>query len=205
MKSKHFSYFPSIGIGIFFILYWYASTLYPGGSQESLTTKGFDWVHNYWCDMMGPEAQNGESNPSFSFAMAATFILAFSIAMFSYHFPKHIPSSPFWNKATPICVGISMFLALWIFSPFHDIVIIVGSIFGLAMIIGIYKGISKHQLKYHIWASWICFVLLIMNNVLYYGNVRYGLPLVQKITFAVILIWVVALNLEFRSMKKLVA
>lgn len=203
MKPKYLIYLPSIGIGLFFLLYWYASTLYPGGSQASETAEGFDWLHNYWCDMMGTVAQNGSTNPAFPYAMAATIILAFSIAMFSYYFPKYIPSSPFWDQAISITGMIAMFLAVWIFSPLHDIVIIISSLFGLITIIGIYKGLHKNQLTRHIWAAWICFGLLLINNILYYGNFLYHLPLIQKITFAVVLLWLVFLNLEFRKILNL--
>lgn len=200
-KIKPYHYIPTVGIAIFSILYYYSSLHYPGGSQASVDTAGFDWMHNYFCDLMDDTALNGADNPAFPISMAATLILTFSLAVFSYYFPVFIPSNRFWNRATRISGMASMFLAIWIFTDFHDVAVIAGSIFGLIAVIGFMKGISKNKLNRHLWMAILCFVLIVLNNVLYYGNMLYGVPLLQKISFAVILLWIVGLNLEFGQNK----
>lgn len=60
---------PFLGIILFSILYYYSSTLYPGGSQADINTIGFDWVNNYWCNLMNEKGMNGELNQARSFAI----------------------------------------------------------------------------------------------------------------------------------------
>jgi hypothetical protein len=60
----------------------YASMLYPGGSQADLQSVGYDWIHNYWCNLMNDQAMNGQSNPAKPFAVVAMVILCLSLLVF---------------------------------------------------------------------------------------------------------------------------
>ena len=40
------AYLPIIGILLFWVLFIYAATLYPGGSQADSNSVGYDWVNN---------------------------------------------------------------------------------------------------------------------------------------------------------------
>jgi hypothetical protein len=43
----------------------------------------------------------------------------------------------------------------------------------------------------------VCVLLLIINNYIYFSrNFVEVLPLLQKITFAIVLIWIIGLNME---------
>ena len=37
---------------MFLVLYVVAAQYYPGGSQADQASRGFDWVHNYWCNLV---------------------------------------------------------------------------------------------------------------------------------------------------------
>jgi len=56
---------------------------YPGGSWADARADGFAFWTNYWCDLMSPEAWNGELNGrSASLSKAAFLALAMSMACF---------------------------------------------------------------------------------------------------------------------------
>ncbi|MGB5430515.1 MAG: hypothetical protein WBM94_12640, partial [Eudoraea sp.] len=59
---------PTVGILIFIGLYIYAASLYPGGSQLDSNSLGFDWMNNYWCNLMNENGMNGLENPARPFA-----------------------------------------------------------------------------------------------------------------------------------------
>ena len=94
-KTGIFLYLPIAGIFLFFVLYIFAASKYPGGSQADDFSIGFDWFHNYWCDLMKEVAYNESKNPARPIAIAATFLLSFSISLFSIQFPKYLPVSNF--------------------------------------------------------------------------------------------------------------
>ncbi|HEV7621655.1 MAG TPA: hypothetical protein VGO09_07980, partial [Flavisolibacter sp.] len=50
---------PVFGSFAFIILYIIATIYYPGGSQANNVSKGFSWVHNYWCNLLNEKAING--------------------------------------------------------------------------------------------------------------------------------------------------
>ena len=201
-KTRILLYLPIAGIFLFFMLYLFAASKYPGGSQEDDFSIGFDWFHNYWCDLMKDIAYNKKLNEARPIAIFATFLLSFSIALFSIQFPKFLPVSKFWDKATSISGVLAMSIAILIFTSLHDIVIIVCSLFGLVTVIGIFKGLIKNRERLHQRIAIFCFFLIVINNILYYGEAYYYLPLIQKLTFAVILIWLASLNLLFIKRSK---
>lgn len=45
----------AVGMGV-------AVAVYPGGSWADASTPGFDWLRNYWCDLMRSTGMNGEPN-----------------------------------------------------------------------------------------------------------------------------------------------
>ncbi|NND61651.1 MAG: hypothetical protein HKN48_00500 [Flavobacteriaceae bacterium] len=190
--------FPAIGILVFFGIYFFSSTLYPGGTQIDSTTVGFSWFQNYWCDLMETEAYNGESNPAQPYALAAMIMLCVSLSVFFYKFPKYFYISPFWNRLIVIFGIGSMIAAVLVASPLHNSMIAVASILGLFALIGIIYGVIKHKLRWFTVVAVICMLLIGFNNYSYYSReFVYWLPLLQKISFAVILGWLFFLNLRF--------
>jgi hypothetical protein len=196
-KTGIFLYLPIAGIFLFFVLYIFAASKYPGGSQADDFSIGFDWFHNYWCDLMKEVAYNESKNPARPIAIAATFLLSFSISLFSIQFPKYLPVSNFWNRATSISGTLAMITVTLIFTDLHDKVIIVCSLFGLITVVGIFKGLILNKEILHQRIAFFCFFLILINNVLYHGEQYYYLPLIQKLTFLIILIWFVTINWLF--------
>lgn len=187
---------PTIGILLFWGLYGYASTLYPGGSQINVDTVGFDWVHNYWCDLLGKEAANELPNPARPAGIVATLVLCLSLTIFFLQFAKNIAVQIHWKKAIAIGGTISMLLAAFVFTDQHDWIIIVSSLFALFAGVGMVIELYRSDLQTYKISGAACIALIIINNFLYYTEIGLEyLPLIQKVSFFIILFWVAALNI----------
>jgi len=204
MKAKKIiSLIPIIGILFFVGLYIYASTLYPGGSQANLNSKGFDWIHNYWCNLLDNKGMNGQPNPAKMYAIVAMMTLCFSLMIFYILFAQNYSTTKTWKFIITTAGTISMILATLIFTKYHNLIIILSSIFGLFTIIGIVKEIYISDLKTYKITGAFCMLLLISNNYIYYTKQGIEiLPLLQKITFLIVFIWIIGLNLKIYTLNK---
>jgi len=199
-RSKAFNTIPFVGVGIFVCLYVIAASLYPGGSQTDLSTVGFDWVHNYWCNLMNETAMNETTNPARPVAISAMIILCLSLLCFFVQFALIISKDGFWKNCILICGVLSMTSAIFIFTQWHDLMTTTSSVFGLFAVIGIIRDLFNSTLAFYKITGAFCLLLLGVNNYIYYTNHGIeGLPLLQKFTFAIVLFWIIRMNLKIRS------
>lgn len=184
-----------IGIISFLIVFYFASTLYPGGSQFSLTSVGFDWIHNYWCNLMMDTAMNGETNPAKPLAIAGLIFLCISIALFFIQFAKYLESHKLWKKAILYSGVLSMVLFSFLFTAYHDAIIILASLLALVSSIGVLRCIFLSDLKIYKYTGVVCFLMLLINHYIYHTS--HGLeflPILQKLSFIAVLIWILGIN-----------
>jgi hypothetical protein len=144
---------PLIGILVFLGLYIYSSTLYPGGSQANLNSEGFDWINNYWCNLMNEEGMNGQQNPARPYSILAMVILCASLMVFFIHFSETVPKSKVWKRIIKIGGVLSMVAATLMFSKYHDLMTIISSFFGLFVVIGIIREIYKGESQAYKWSG----------------------------------------------------
>jgi hypothetical protein len=198
-----FKNIPLLGIATFIGLYIFSSTLYPGGSQADLNSIGFDWIHNYLCNLMNEKGMNGKPNPGRPYAILAVMVLSISLMVFFIQFANTFSTSTFWKRLIIVSGVISMTTASLIFTQYHDQMTIVSSIFGLVVVIGILMEVYKSDWMMYKTSGAVCILLLGVNNYIYYtGQYIENLPSLQKITFIVVLIWIIGLQNELIKKKK---
>lgn len=190
-------FIPVFGIILFGVLYFYSSTLYPGGSQANINSIGFDWYNNYWCDLMNENGMNEQPNPASRLAISAMVILCVSLIVFFIQFALYFAKNRFWKNVIGIFGTISMIFAILTFTRYHNIMIALSSFFGLFVLIGIILEVYNSRFTALKMGGILCIFLLILNNYIYYSRQFVEiLPLLQKITFAIVLIWFMALDLH---------
>ncbi len=195
-------WFPTLGILLFAILYFYASSLYPGGSQANINSRGFDWINNYWCDLMNENGMNASPNPASPIAVTAMVILCLGLMTFFIQFGRKFATHPVWKYVIQICGTISMIFAILTFTRYHSMMIALSSLFGLFVLVGIIVEVYGSALKVLKIGGVICILLLVLNNYIYYSRQWVEiLPLLQKITFAIVLLWILGLNLRINQKK----
>lgn len=201
INASFISYFPITGILLFWGLYFYAATLYPGGSQAEVNSIGYDWVHNYWCNLLSINATNGQPNPARPVAISATIILCLSLLFFFVQFANKVVQPKTWQKAILFGGSFSMLFAVFIFTEYHDLMTTLSSVFGIFAVLGVIRALYKSDLKFYKITGVFCIVLLGLNNFIYYTEIGiFYLPLLQKITLGIVLTWVGGLSLKMQKL-----
>ena len=146
---------------------------------------------------MNENAMNEQHNSARPLAMAAMFVLCFTLAIFWYIFPKIIDSKKSSRLIIQISGGLAMTIGMFLFTDLHDTIVNVASLCGLVATVGTFIGL--HQLK---WTKLfglgiLNLILVVLNNILYYGDgLKLFLPIVQKITFLFFLLWICLITIN---------
>ncbi|MDB5240802.1 MAG: hypothetical protein JWP57_1427 [Spirosoma sp.] len=195
---------PFVGLGAFIGLYLLATLLYPGGSQANAQAIGFSWLHNYWCNLLNPQAINGQPNSARPVALLAMLVLGISLAIFWSVLPCLFAFTSVVRKLLQGTGILSMLLGSLIVTPYHDVVIYGAGMLGLFPLLYTLKGLYQHHYKKLCWLGCSCLVLIGWNNYIYSTHIfLFYLPLLQKITFACFLSWVGLLNWEVYKKRKI--
>jgi len=161
-------------------LYVKAASLYPGGSVRYPESKGFDWVHNFWCDLLPTMAINGEINLAKPYGIAAMVLLCAVVIKVL-------------GVASMICGAL-------IFTSLHNIMIGTASLLALLPIFGIFRGLIRSRSKLHLSLGLVVLILLGFCNVIYYFRFLIEwLPLIQKIALAATLLWLVVMSISIKN------
>ncbi|MBK8485198.1 MAG: hypothetical protein IPL31_12885 [Saprospiraceae bacterium] len=194
---------PIFGAFIFIILYVFASFLYPGGCQVSKNSIGFSWTNNYWCNLLNENGINGQYNPAKPIAMLGMLVLSLTLSFFWILFPIH-----FSTKRMALTIQISgtlaMIIPLFLFSNLnHDIVTNLAAIFGIIASIGTFIVLYKAK-WYWLFVFGLLNILLVgLNNYVYHSKeLIVYLPVIQKISFAIFLIWICCLCINIFIMAR---
>ncbi|MDX1941723.1 MAG: hypothetical protein SFU99_14280 [Saprospiraceae bacterium] len=188
---------PIAGIMLFLILYMIATFYYPGGSDVNKTAQGFSWVHNYWCDLMAKGAKNGQLNPARPIAIAAMTVLCLALSVFWWLLPRLLDNGRHHYKIVQSSGIISMILAVFIFTNYHDLIISAAVVFGVIALTGIYIALYRSKSYKTLTFGIFCLILIALNAYIYYTNhLILILPLLQKITFLLYLFWIIFINLK---------
>ena len=196
---------PIFGTLLFIGLYFAATLFYPGGSQVDKHSRSFSWTDNYWCNLLNENAINGESNSARPLAMAAMFVLSFTMAFFWYIFPLKTGLKKELRLTIQISGVLAMTTGMFLFTGMHDTIVNTASFFGLIATVGTFIGIYTLRWTKLFWMGIFNLILVAVNNILYYGDgLKLFLPVVQKVTFFFFLVWIclITLNLYNKQIKE---
>ncbi len=194
-------FLPSLGIFLFTVLYSIAAYLYPGGSQLDSSSTGFDWVHNYLCNLLSITAVNGLPNPGRPYAIGALFLICMAMIAFFWSFAKVIAQNEQRKKIIRITSTLGFVTIVGLFTQWHDLATIISSVFGIVLILNVVLELQQTQLKSFRTSAYCCLLLLLVNNMIYYSGIGiYYLPLLQKVSMVVCFVWVWKMNANIRSL-----
>jgi hypothetical protein len=197
MIKKHFVLF---GIIASLLLFTISASYYPGGSQKDKNSIGYDWKNNYLCNLFNEKAMNGFDSHSRPWAIAGMLLLCISGAVFFIKFSTKIQSNTSANIIKYAGIG-SMLFAFFVFTRYHDLMTTVSSTLALISLFYITVFIFKSKLIVFKILSIACLLILYCNNYIYYsGNLIQLLPIMQKLSFLIIVCWM--LGLDYFTTKK---
>ena len=202
---RHKNHWPILtltGIFVYIILYFIASRYYPGGSNFDKSQVGFHWLTNYWCELLGEYSKNGYINKARPIALVGMIFLSTSISVFWIQLPNSLALNNISNRIIQTCGVLSMVFFSLIFTDFHDLFIGLAVFFGaIAFILTIYSFYQKGYSKMFLFGI-ICLILVAFNNIMYLFDFKLNhLPILQKITFISIFIWITTITI-FISKKR---
>ncbi|MDB5250923.1 MAG: hypothetical protein JWP27_92 [Flaviaesturariibacter sp.] len=187
---------PLAGCSLYVLLYVVATTLYPGGSQQSKSSSGFSWMHNYWCNLLAADAINGQPNGARPVAFAAMFVLCATLAVFWYVFPRYAGLRGGTRFVVQLSGFLSMALVVFIFTRFHDAIINAAGFFGLIALAGTFTGLRKLRWTALFAMGLVTVPIVVVNNVFYrVPGLIYYLPAIQKASFLYFLVWIGMISL----------
>lgn len=188
---------PVLGILLFIVLYFVATLYYPGGSTASPTHEGFDWINNYWCDLIARHAKNGEPNTARTIALIAMIILFSSLAVFWFYLPRLFHERKFMTLLIRYTGSISMFILIFVFTRFHDSVIGIGSTISAIPMAATLTELYRHKFTRLYYLGWGCILLILLNFAIYITEWWIiALPFIQKITLVLFLSWIFLTDLS---------
>jgi hypothetical protein len=180
---------PLFGIILFLVLFVTATKYYPGGSQADHYAAGFSWINNYWCNLLNENAINGQANIARPIAMLASGALALSLVIFWIIFSIYCGFTPMARLVVQASGIISMVLVMFLFSSYHDMMVNLATAAGLIPLTATFIGLYRLRWKMLYRMGLLSLILVVLNNVLYYGDMLRFLPMIQKFSFLYFLSW----------------
>lgn len=198
---------PTMGTILFMSLYFVATFFYPGGSQIDKNAVGFSWVNNYWCNLLDEIAINGQKNSAQPIALTAMFILCLALIYFWINFPKYTSIGKGYKYTIQICGTLAMVIGFFLFTKIdHELITNSASLSGLIAMAVTFIGLHKNKWRTLLNFGLLNTALIVANNILYYHKEWIGyLPLVQKITFVTVLLWICSINIKMYRLQRKVS
>ncbi|MCD2424057.1 hypothetical protein LQ567_14860 [Niabella pedocola] len=199
-RSKTICLLPVAGVCLFVLLYIISTFLYPGGSQADNKAPGFSWLHNYWCNLLNDQGINGQRNPAKWWARAGMVVLGSTFCIFWWSFFYYTGFSKATRAVITGCGAVAMVLGMFLSTAEHDVLVTLSGALGFIAMAFTFAGLLR--LKWHgLFRLGIFNVFLVLlNNLCYYTpSLIYLLPLIQKITFLLFLVWLCLICFRMRS------
>ena len=118
------------------------------------------------------------------------FVLAISLVIFWNFVPSTLEFKPARKRIIQYAGILSMAILPVLFTGAHDAVLNIAGICGVIAITVLLTGLYKLRLNLVFIIGIFCLALVGVNNYIYYTTHHYYyLPVIQKITFLVFLLW----------------
>lgn len=191
-------YLPTLCIAVFTGLYAWAAAVYPGGSPVDPNATGFSLKYNFWCHLLYENAFNGDTNLARPIAIAGMVFLCLSLMSFFLLFPRYFKTKTKITLLIRISASLSVVLCFFISSEAHDLFSTLAAVAGIIALLGVVSALFSNKMKMLGGLGILSLILLIVNIYIYFSGVLFELlPIIQKFTFLIILVWMVLCNLKF--------
>lgn len=205
ITRQYLPYFPIFGMGLYIIVFYFATVAYPGGSINYPNANTYSFSHNFLCDAMNPITQSGNINTARFIAVISHLILGLTMISFFCVLPK-IFNVKNRNTIMVATFGIASMTALsfMLFTTYHDLMVIFTGVLGTLAMIPLFIELHKFNNKGLKRLAYFCFALSLIVFISFQTKIGfYYLPLLQKITFIFDAWWVIATCLFVISKNKM--
>lgn len=190
--TKLIKHLPPLGIGLFIVLYIYSAGNYPGGSVVDSESIGYDWFHNYWCDLMYRYSLNGEINLARPSAVAGWVILCISILYILIALITKLFRVTSKRRLLYACSFLAMALGLFAFTDNHDLFVMLSFPFGAITVLVLAIEAQSIPNLFIKFGSWLVVISLTASFIMYFTSIGlYWIGFIQKIALAISFLWVI--------------
>jgi hypothetical protein len=154
--------------------------------------------------MLYANSINGKPNAAQPIAITAMAVLCISLSLFWIQFPQFTSLNKSAKLTIQVFGTLAMIIGFLQFTHFnHDLIINTASFLGLIAMAGTFVGLYKNGWKGLFSLGLVNIVMIILNNVFYHteGFIVY-LPVIQKITFLIFLIWISCIAIKILLFNK---
>lgn len=141
MSLEILVWFFNIGLIIFVFLYLYVSILYEGGIKIDFYCKSWDWINNYWCDLIWFIILFDEFNCVLCWGIVVNFIFCISFILFFGVFVQVYVLGGYWFYVIVIFGIIVMLSVMFIFFKLYDFIMVVIIFSVILVIVGVIYGL----------------------------------------------------------------
>lgn len=185
------------GITIGVLLLFMATLNYPGGSNLNELTTGYDWINNYLSNLLNPTAVNGMHNTARPWAIGGILLLSASFGAFFIKFSQKIPDKSAAFIIKYLGIAATGFAFLTAIPSLHDIMVTISSILTLIIFFYITVFVLKSKLRTLKILSVLFLATFYLGAYMYFTqSYLVFMPIMQKVIFAVKIIWILALNIS---------
>lgn len=188
------THFPLLGILASLGLFALAAASYPGGPSTAAEPLGYDWTHDFICTLFAPTAPGGAANPARSIAIPAWLLFCVSIGVLFAILSRRARSKAQRDIIQIGGIGSAVYASL-VVTPMHDLMVTIALLFFVSAALALLRLLHVGQHRRLLWAGAACLAVLTTCAVMYYGDLLFpALPVAQKLTFAVLVAWLLAVH-----------
>ncbi|HLP93194.1 MAG TPA: hypothetical protein VK168_04115 [Saprospiraceae bacterium] len=168
---------------------------YPGGSPHDPQSTGFSWTENYLSDMLEYKAVNGADNPARPFAVIGAVLMGISSGLGFLRFSRKLASKQLSVviKYGGLLLTISSVLVT--IPVLHNPLVTIGIV--LNLLVSFYITVTLLKSRLRVLSIFTVLVLLSLYGAAFMFTTRSShdyMPLVQKITHVLQIVWILCLE-----------
>ena len=169
---------------------------YPGGSWFSPNQDGFSFWHNYLCDLLDINAINGEINSARFYAIIAMGLLCVGLFWLWVYLPGLFKTNSPNQKIMRVTGLISIVTIFFLGMGDHDLIVRIAGALGIIAFISCSVELYKAGYYMLFLLGVFCILIFLINYYIYEsGFYLTSLPVIQKITFLLFIIWFIGLDI----------
>lgn len=190
--KTYYPYLPTVGLGLYLIIFTIAADGYSGGSINVPNAIGYSFFDNFLCDVMTRYTKGGTENGARNLAILAHCILSFTMIFFFYLLPDIFDYKNRNTFLTRFFGVLTMTVFIFMFTSYHDLIVTLTAILGTIALIPFFIELQHYPNKRFKQLAYLCFILSIIVYFIFQTKIGFHyLPFLQKITFIIDAWWVV--------------
>lgn len=188
------------GIGIYILFFSIAAYKFPGGNVNDVCHEGFSFCYNYWCDLMGSVCQIGVENAARPFAITGHIIICLTLILLFISMPFLFEKENRNSQITRILGTIAMLAMMFVFTDWHEVVIVAFAVLGTAALIPFFVELERSEHRIIRNYAYCCFAFCLMIFIIYQtGFGVYWLGLLQKVALIFCIGWILLVSWTIRK------